>query len=419
MKNNPKYSIIIPVNNVINYLPGAIESIISQDYNNYELIISDDSSTDGTAEYVDTLSHHAIRVIHTPKRMTTAEHFDWALTHAKGEWCIFVGGDDGLQPYFFILADKLTDIATTKNIRAIVSRRAYFFWNGCQAEYGDKAVVYSAEQKVYVCNSKKEALKALYGKKDYFELPQMYTTSLFHTSLIDDIRKKQGGRVLAYEIADANMVALSTVYEKQYLQCEIPIGWVGTSPKTICRNEDFANLVTKKLPNICGDYRLGALSLYFWGALNKVFEFYPERTTCINSAHFVKKILPYVYLHFSKDKNFIQTDRYRYFTEVLKINNLSIKDIITKAKLITLSNNIVRFAITARNILIKILFFPWRCIRYILKRMPLLKKYFIQKKSGVYIAVTWSEQPDMTYAKAQQIILKLIHENIHFDEIKL
>ena len=127
MKNNPKYSIIIPVNNVINYLPGAIESIISQDYNNYELIISDDSSTDGTAEYVDTLSHHAIRVIHTPKRMTTAEHFDWALTHAKGEWCIFVGGDDGLQPYFFILADKLTDIATTKNIRAIVIRRAYFF----------------------------------------------------------------------------------------------------------------------------------------------------------------------------------------------------------------------------------------------------------------------------------------------------
>ena len=54
-----------------------------------------------------------------------------------------------------------------------------------------------------------------------------------------------------------------------------------------------------------------------------------------------------------------------------------------------------------------------------LKRVSLLKKYFIQKKSGVYRAVTWSEQPDMTYAKAQQIILKLIHENIHFDEIKL
>ncbi|UTC90780.1 glycosyltransferase family 2 protein [Treponema denticola] len=419
MKNNPKYSIIIPVNNVINYLPGAIESIISQDYNNYELIISDDSSTDGTAEYVDTLSHHAIRVIHTPKRMTTAEHFDWALTHAKGEWCIFVGGDDGLQPYFFILADKLTDIATTKNIRAIASRRAYFFWNGCQAEYGDKAVVYSAEQKVYVCNSKKEALKALYEKKDYFELPQMYTTSLFHTSLIDDIRKKQGGKFLTHEISDANMAALSTVYEKQYLQCEIPIGWVGTSPKTIRLNENFADLVTKDIPKVCGDYRLGSLSLYFWSALNKVFQFYPERVTYINSEKFVKKILPYVYLRLAKNKNFIQTDKYRYFIQTLKINNLSTKDVITKAKLITLSNNIVRFAITSRSLLIKILFFPWRCIRYILKRMPLLKKYFIQKKSGVYIAVTWSEQPDMTYAKAQQIILKLIHENIHFDEIKL
>lgn len=410
MKSNPKYSIIIPVNNVVSYLPGTIESIISQDYDNYELIISDDSSIDGTSGYVDTLSHPAIKVIHTPKRMTTAEHFDWASTHAKGEWCMFVGGDDGLQPYFFTLADKLTDIATTKNIRAIASRRAYFFWNGCQAEYGDKALVYSAEQKVYICNSKKESLKALYEKKKYFELPQMYTTSLFHISLIDDIRKKQGGKFVTYEIADANMAALSMVYEKQYLQCEIPIGWVGTSPKTIHLNEDFANLVTKNTPRVCGDYRLGALSLYFWGALNKVFEFYPERATCVNSEQIVKKILPYVYLRLAENKKFTQTDKYRYFIEALKINNLSIEEILTKVRLI-------KFVIFAKRLIIKTLVFPWRCIRYVLKRMPLFKKCFTQKEARVYIS--WSEQPDMTYAKAQQIILKLIDEYIHFDEINL
>lgn len=410
MKNNPKYSIIIPVNNVVNYLPGTIESIISQDYSNYELIVSDDSSTDGTAEYVDTLSHPAVKVIHTPKRMTTTEHFDWALTHAKGEWCIFVGGDDGLQPYFFTLADKLTDIATIKNIRTIASRRAYFFWNGCQSDYGDQAISYSALQQIKVKSSKQEMYKCLYSKDDYFNLPQMYTTSLFHRSLIDEVRKKQQGKFLTYEISDANMAALSAVYEKQYLQCEIPIGWVGTSPKTIRLNEDFANLVTKKLPKVCGDYRLGSLSLYFWGALNNVFEFCPERSTYINSEQFVKKILPYVYSRLAKNKNFIQTDGYRYFTEVLKINKLSIKYIITKAKLITLSNY-------AKNLSIKILVFPWRCIRYILKRISLFKKYFTQKEARVYIS--WSEQPDMTYAKAQQIILKLIDEYIHFDEINL
>lgn len=124
---NKKYSIIIPVNNVIAYLHATIGTIISQNYKDYELIISDDSSTDGTAEYIDSLAHPNIRILHTQNRLTVAGHFDWALSHAIGEWCMFVGGDDGLQPYFFQLADRLTEIATDKNIRAIASRRAYFF----------------------------------------------------------------------------------------------------------------------------------------------------------------------------------------------------------------------------------------------------------------------------------------------------
>ena len=145
--NKPKYSIVIPVNNVINYLPSTIESIISQNYTDYELIISDDNSTDGTAEYIDSLNHPNIKILHTISRLTMAEHFDWALTHATGEWCMFVGGDDGLQPYFFKLADRLTSIANRKSIRTIASKRAYFFWNGCQPVYGDVAVSYSAKKK--------------------------------------------------------------------------------------------------------------------------------------------------------------------------------------------------------------------------------------------------------------------------------
>lgn len=76
-----KYSIIIPVNNVINYLPSTIESIISQNCTNYELIVSDDSSTDGTAEYIDSLHYPTIKVLHTPSRFSVAEHFDWAQKH--------------------------------------------------------------------------------------------------------------------------------------------------------------------------------------------------------------------------------------------------------------------------------------------------------------------------------------------------
>ena len=263
--NKPKYSIIIPVNNVINYLPSTIESIISQNYSDYELVISDDSSTDGTSDYISSLKHPNIKVFHTQNRLTVAEHFDLALSYATGEWRIFVGGDDGLQPYFFKLADRLTEIAIKKNIRAIASRRAYFFWNGCQSDYGDVAVSYSATVKYQVKSSKKEMYRCLYSKNDYFNLPQMYTTSLFHSSLIDKVRRMQNGKFLTYGISDANMAAISVTMEKKYLYSELPLGWVGTSPKVLTRSKDFIESI--KLHYLCGNYRLGFASMYFLGAL--------------------------------------------------------------------------------------------------------------------------------------------------------
>ena len=118
-----KYSIILPVRNVRPYIESAVNSVLQQKYSDYELIISDNQSDDGTSEYIDIINHKNVRVLHTPRSFTIAEHFNWAQSHAVGTWQIYLGGDDALQPYFFTLADKLTAIAESKKIYAISSRR--------------------------------------------------------------------------------------------------------------------------------------------------------------------------------------------------------------------------------------------------------------------------------------------------------
>lgn len=401
-----KYSIIIPVNNVIAYLPATIETIVSQNYKDYELIISDDSSTDGTAEYIDTLAHPAIKVLHSTKRMTVAEHFDWALSHATGEWCMFLGGDDGLQPYFFQLADLLTEIATEKNIRAIASRRAYFFWDGCQSDYGDVAVSYSALQQLKVKSSKKEMYKCLCSKEDYFNLPQMYTTSLFHKSLIADVRKIQSGNFLTYGIPDANMAAISTSMEEIYLYSEIPLGWVGTSPKVLHRSNDFIDNI--KLHPCCGNYRLGFAPVYFLGALLTTEVLHKKEKDKLSDKKTIEKIISIIF----KDLNvndFKNSDTYQYFLEVLKINNLNLREITKKTVFI---RNIEKIKI----FFYRILSFPWRCIRYVLKRIPFTKKYF---KPYCSLYITWTDAPYMTMEKASEMIKELINKNLNFEDLAL
>ena len=100
MGEQPKVSLIIPVKDRKDYLYHTLRTCMAQDYENFEIIVADDASTDGTKEMVRAMAAMDSRItfIDRPVRVGMRDNFEDALSRIKEGYVIALGGDDGVQP---------------------------------------------------------------------------------------------------------------------------------------------------------------------------------------------------------------------------------------------------------------------------------------------------------------------------------
>ena len=106
--NNPAISIIIPVYNAEKYLRRCIESVLSQSFTDFELILVDDGSKDSSPQICDEYVSQdtRVRVIHKANGGVSAARND-GLDIAKGEYITFIDSDDWVErEYIQSLYDK-------------------------------------------------------------------------------------------------------------------------------------------------------------------------------------------------------------------------------------------------------------------------------------------------------------------------
>ena len=94
----PKISVLIPTYNYARFLPEALDSVLAQDFQDFELLVSDDQSTD---ESRDVLARYAakdarVRAVDQTKRLGMTGNWNWCLAQARGEYIKFLFGDDKL-----------------------------------------------------------------------------------------------------------------------------------------------------------------------------------------------------------------------------------------------------------------------------------------------------------------------------------
>lgn len=92
-----KFTILTACFNKSKFIKECVDSIIAQTYTDWELIVVDDCSTDGSFDYLSSLKDSRIKVFRNDTRHHCSSCYATALKHATGEVCGVVDGDDVLD----------------------------------------------------------------------------------------------------------------------------------------------------------------------------------------------------------------------------------------------------------------------------------------------------------------------------------
>jgi glycosyltransferase involved in cell wall biosynthesis len=96
-----KFSVLLPTRNRLEYLKYAVETVLRQDYSNWEIIVSDNCSEEDILGYVQSLNDSRIVYIRTHSFIPVTDNWNNALKNSTGEYVVMLGDDDGLLPKYF------------------------------------------------------------------------------------------------------------------------------------------------------------------------------------------------------------------------------------------------------------------------------------------------------------------------------
>lgn len=178
----PKISIIVPIYNVERYIHRCIESILNQNFCDFELILVNDGSPDQCGDICDeyALKDNRIKVIHKNNGGLSSAR-NAGIDIAKGKYIGFIDSDDWIEPDMYeILYQNI------KKYNADISMCKY------KTEKNDLISIYNTplQEEVLVVNTE-QAIQAMVDNV-LFDLTQFACDKLYKRELFEGIRYPEG-----------------------------------------------------------------------------------------------------------------------------------------------------------------------------------------------------------------------------------
>jgi len=215
-------SVIVPVYNIKNYVEKCVNSIINQTYQNFEIILVDDGSSDGSEVICDKLAmcDERIRTYHKANGgLSDARNF--GIDKSRGKYISFVDGDDLLHPDAIeLLLHNLTINKADISSGGVVREKQCPF----------ETFVNCKRENRIRCFDRKAAIIEMYAATEYLYV--MAWGKLYRRELFDDIK-------FPYGMLHEDMAIMYRLYEKaeRIVGTTLPIYYNSQRDGSITRSE--------------------------------------------------------------------------------------------------------------------------------------------------------------------------------------
>lgn len=104
-----KFSVLLPTRNRLELLSRAIETVCRQNYDDWEIIVSDNLSEEDVASYIQSLGDTRIKYFRTDRFVPVTDNWNNAIDRCDGDYIIMLGDDDCIMQGYFSTLSKLID----------------------------------------------------------------------------------------------------------------------------------------------------------------------------------------------------------------------------------------------------------------------------------------------------------------------
>jgi glycosyltransferase involved in cell wall biosynthesis len=220
----PRFSIVIPTRNRPETLRHALATCLDQDFDDYEIVVCDNSDSDATLKVVEAANSRRIRYLPSGRPLAMTANWERGLSEAHGEYVTVLGDDDGLMPYALRELDAL---ASRTGMKAIHWHRGLYTWPTIEVAEDANYLMVPLSRTESKIDGRTQIAKVIRFETGADQLPMIYCSAI-HRDLIEKHRAMVG-RVFSNVYPDVYSGFSFAYLAGTYLSVSTPMNLAGLS----------------------------------------------------------------------------------------------------------------------------------------------------------------------------------------------